>query len=117
LRVGDGGYGALMAVWTLGMAVGSMAIARRVAAVGFATTALVAIAVQGAGLALPTLWLAFGFALGAYLLGGLAHGVKNVLVRTLIHTEVPDQLRGSAFAAYNASCTVVALAALAGGGP
>jgi MFS family permease len=116
LRVGDGGYGALMTVWTLGMAVGSMAIARRVAAAGFATAALVAIAVQGAGLAIPTLWLAFGFALGAYLLGGAAHGVKNVLVRTLLHTEVPDELRGRAFAAYNSARNAAELAALVGGG-
>jgi MFS family permease len=116
LRVGDGGYGALVTVWTLGMAVGSMAIARRVAAAGFATAALVAIAVQGAGLALPTLWLAFGFALGAYLVGGVAHGAKNVLVRTLIHTEVPDRLRGRAFAAYNSARNAAELAALVGGG-
>jgi MFS family permease len=116
LRVGDGGYGALMAVWTLGMAVGSMAVARRVAAAGLATAALVAIAVQGAGLALPALWLAFGFALGAYLVGGVAHGVKNVLVRTLLHTEVPDQLRGRAFAAYNSARNAAELAALVGGG-
>jgi len=116
LRIGDGGYGLLMTVWTLGMAAGSMAVARRVAAASFATAALVAIAVQGAGLALPTLWLSVGFALGAYLVGGLAHGVKNVLVRTLMHTEVPDALRGRAYAAYNAARNGAELVALVGGG-
>ena len=37
------------------------------------------------GLALPTLWLVFPFALVSYAIGGLAHGLKNVLIRTLIH--------------------------------
>jgi dTMP kinase len=116
LRVGDVGYGALIAVWTLGMAVGSMAVVRRVAVASFASAALVAIAVQGAGLALPTLWLVFGFALAAYLVGGVAHGVKNVMLRTLLHTEVPDALRGRAFAAYNSARNAAELAALLGGG-
>jgi hypothetical protein len=35
----------------------------------------------------------------------LAHGLKNVMFRSLIHVRVPDDLHGRAFAAYNASAT------------
>ena len=35
------------------------------------------------------------------MIGGVAHGTKNVLVRTLIHERVPAYLHGRAFAAYN----------------
>jgi MFS family permease len=76
----------------------------------------VAIVAQGLGLAgaglSPVLWMALvGFAFG-----GLAHGVKNVVLRTLIHERVPDALRGRAFAAYNGARNGAELGALALGG-
>jgi MFS family permease len=116
LHAGDAGYGALMTVWTIGMVLGSTLLATRVRAHRYARVALAAMALQGAGLALPTLWLVFPFALGAYLLGGAGHGTKNVVVRTLIHTRVPDDLRGRAWAAYSAGRNAAELIALAGGG-
>jgi len=48
--------------------------------------------------------------------GGIAHGVKNVLLRTLIHERVPESLRGRGFALYNAARNGAELAALALGG-
>jgi hypothetical protein len=72
--------------------------------------------VQGAGLAVPTLWLVLPFALAAYLVGGVGHGAKNVVVRTLIHTRVPDELRGRAWAAYSAGRNGAEMVALVGGG-
>jgi MFS family permease len=116
LHAGDTGYGVLMTVWTLGMVVGSTLVASRVPAAAYATGALGAMALQGAGLALPTLWLVLPLALGAYLVGGVGHGTKNVLVRTLIHTRVPDELRGRAWAAYSAGRNAAELVALVGGG-
>jgi MFS family permease len=116
LGAGDLGYGAVMTAWTAGMVLGATALPRRVPAAAAATVALVAIAVQGAGLALPTLWLALGFALVAYAVGGSAQGLKNVLIRTLIHERVPDRLHGRAYAAYNAVRNGAELVALAGGG-
>jgi MFS family permease len=116
LHAGDTGYGVLMTLWTLGMVIGSTLVASRVPAAAYATAALAAMALQGAGLALPTLWLVLPFALGAYLLGGVGHGTKNVLVRTLIHTRVPDELRGRAWAAYSAGRNAAELVALVGGG-
>jgi hypothetical protein len=116
LHAGDAGYGTLMTLWTLGMVVGSTLVATRVPAARYAGIALGAIAVQGAGLALPTLWLVLPFALAAYLVGGIGHGTKNVVVRTLIHTRVPDELRGRAWAAYSAGRNGAELVALVSGG-
>ncbi|HKE78891.1 MAG TPA: MFS transporter [Solirubrobacteraceae bacterium] len=116
LHAGDAGYGTLMTLWTAGMVIGSTLVASRVPAARYATVALVAMAVQGAGLALPTLWLVLPFALAAYLVGGIGHGTKNVVVRTLIHTRVPDELRGRAWAAYSAGRNGAELVALVGGG-
>ena len=116
LHAGDTGYGTLMTLWTLGMVVGSTLVATRVPAARYVGVALGAIALQGAGLALPTLWLVLPFALAAYLVGGVGHGTKNVVVRTLIHTRVPDELRGRAWAAYSAGRNGAELVALVSGG-
>jgi MFS family permease len=109
-------YGVLLSSWTLGMAAGSGALAHRVPRGSVAVGALVAVVLQGVGIAgaalSPVLWLAlFGF-----VFGGVAHGVKNVLLRTLIHERVPDALRGRAFAAYNGARNGAELGALALGG-
>ena len=116
LDIGDIGYGALLTSWTVGMALGASFVSRRIAASMLAMGALVAIAVQGFGLAAPTLWLVPAFAFALYLVGGLAHGTKNVLVRTLIHERVPESLHGRAYAAYNALRNGAELVALIGGG-
>lgn len=115
LQVGDVGFGALWTVWPLGMAIGALVLARRLR-MALALGALTAIVVQSSGLALPTLWLSFVFALACYFVGGLAHGLKNVLVRTLIHERVPDRLHGRAYAAYNGLRNFAELFAIMGGG-
>lgn len=116
LSIGEVGYGALMTSWTVGMALGATVLPRRVAAGALAMTALVAIVVQGLGLMAPTLWLVPAFAFALYVVGGLAHGLKNVVIRTLIHQRVPENLHGRAFAAYNALRNGAELVALVGGG-
>jgi hypothetical protein len=116
LGAGDAGYGLLMTLWTLGMVAGSLVLAPRVPGGRYAGAALAAIALQGAGLGLPTLWLVLPFALVAYLSGGAGHGAKNVLVRTLLHERVPDALRGRAWAAYGALRNGAEMIALVGGG-
>ena len=55
-------------------------------------------------------------ALIGFVFGGVAHGVKNVLLRTLIHERVPEALRGRVFAAYNGARNGAELGALALGG-
>jgi Na+/melibiose symporter-like transporter len=116
LHAGEVAYGALMASWTVGMVLGAVGVARRVPPALLAAGALAGVAVQGLGIASAAaagvLWAAFaGFALG-----GVAHGLKNVLLRTLIHVRVPDALHGRAFALYNAARNGAELGALGAGG-
>jgi MFS family permease len=116
LGAGSLAYGVLLTSWTLGMAAGSAVLAQRVPRASLAVAGLVAVVLQGAGIAgaalSPVLWLA----LIGFVFGGAAHGVKNVLLRTLIHERVPDALRGRAFAAYNGARNGAELGALALGG-
>jgi MFS family permease len=116
LEVGDAVYGLLFSGWTVGMVVGALAVSRRIPKTAVATAALIAVAVQGLGLGLPTAWLAVGFAGAMWFVGGVGHGTKNVLARTLIQERVPDRLHGRAFAAYNGMRNGAELFALAGGG-
>jgi MFS family permease len=116
LEVSDAVYGLVFGAWTVGMVVGALVVARRVPAAGFALGVLVAVAVQGAGLGLPTVCLAVGFAAAMWFVGGIGHGTKNVLARTLIQQRVPHRVHGRAFAAYNGMRNGAELVALAGGG-
>lgn len=116
LEIGDAGYGLLLTTWTMGMALGATFIAKHVAPAVIAAAALGAIVVQGLGIAGSTLWLVPLLAFAFFFVGGLAHGTKNVLVRTLIHTRVPASLHGRAFAAYNALRNGAELVALLAGG-
>jgi Na+/melibiose symporter-like transporter len=116
LEVSDAIYGVVFGAWTIGMVLGALVVARRVPADALALGVLVAVAIQGLGLGLPTVWLVVAFGAGMWLIGGLAHGTKNVLARTLIQERVPDRLHGRAFAAYNGLRNGAELFALAGGG-
>jgi len=116
LRAGSLAYGILLTSWTLGMAAGSAGLAHRVGRAQVAAGALAAVVLQGFGIAgaslAPVLWVA----LIGFVFGGVSHGVKNVLLRTLIHERVPDALRGRAFAAYNGARNGAELGALVLGG-
>jgi MFS family permease len=116
LHVSDLVYGVIFASWTLGMVFGAVAVSRWVKAGGLAAAALAATAVQGVGLASPTLTLAAGFAAVMLFIGGIGHGTKNVLVRTLIQERVPSAVHGRAFAAYNGLRNGAEMVALASGG-
>jgi MFS family permease len=116
LEMGDVAYASMFSVWTVGMALGAMLLSRRVAVTALAIAGLAAATVQGASLALPALWLSFAFYLACAFVGGTAHGVKNVMYRSLIHTRVPENLHGRAFAAYNAIRNTAELGAFAAGG-
>lgn len=116
LGKGDVAYGAMFSIWTLGMAAGAMLLSPRVAGVALASAGLAAATVQGVALGLPAIWLSFAFFLACSFLGGLAHGLKNVMFRSLIHNSVPDRLHGRAFAAYNGIRNSAELGAFAAGG-
>jgi MFS family permease len=116
LHAGETAYGVLLASWTLGMVAGAVGLARRVPPAMLAAGALAGVAVQGLGIASAAaagvLWVAFA----GFTVGGIAHGVKNVLLRTLIHQRVPEAMRGRAFAVYNAARNGAELGALGFGG-
>ena len=113
LGAGPGVYGAVVACWTIGMAAGALGLAGRIPARHQAWVALAALAVQGAGMGLQTVWAVVPAAVAGYLLGGVGHGVKNTLVRTVIQRRVPDTVHGRAFAAYNAARNAAELVATA----
>lgn len=116
LHVSDGVYGLVFSAWMVGMVAGALVVARRVPAGLHALGVLLAVAVQGIGLGLPTAWLVVWFGAAMWFVGGLGHGTKNVLARTLIQERVPHRLHGRAFAAYNGLRNGAELIALAGGG-
>ena len=64
LEVSDAIYGVVFGAWTIGMVLGALVVARRVPEGALALGALVAVAIQGLGLGLPTVWLAVGFGAG-----------------------------------------------------
>jgi MFS family permease len=116
LGAGNLAYGVLLTSWTLGMAAGAAGLAHRVTPARLAAGGLIAVVLQGLGIAggaaSPVLWMA----LIGFTFGGVAHGVKNVLLRTLIHERAPEALRGRAFAAYNGARNGAELGALVLGG-
>jgi MFS family permease len=116
LGAGDAVYALLMGTWMIGMVAGAAALPRRVPKHVMAATALVALAVQGAGVAGQTVWAVIPMAAIGYVIGGVGHGLKNTLIRTVIAARVPRNVHGRAFAAYNAARNAAELGALAGGG-
>jgi hypothetical protein len=98
------------------MALGALLLSPRVAVGAVAVTGLAAVAIQGMGLALPALWPSFAFFLACSFVGGLAHGLKNVMFRSLIHVRVPGPLHGRVFAAYNGIRNAAEVGAFAAGG-
>jgi MFS family permease len=114
LRIGEAGYAVLVAAWMVGMTLGSVG-ARRVAGPLAAAAAMIALAVQGSGFVLQAAWLVLPVAIAGMVIGGLGHGVKNALLRTLLHDRVPADRHGRAFAAYNAARNTAELVALTTG--
>ena len=63
-----------------------------------------------------TAWAILPVAFAGYALGGVGHGVKNVLLRALLMARVPEAVHGRAFAAYNAARNTAELGAVGLGG-
>jgi MFS family permease len=116
LAMGPEGFGILMSVWGAGMAVGALVVAPRFSRGAMATMAVAAVGAQGLGIMVPALWPLVWLAIAGYLFGGVSHGAKNVLARTLIHHRAPERLRGRAFAAFNGLRNGAELVALTLGG-
>ena len=112
---GATGYALVFASWAAGMVLGAIAVAPRVRA-PLAIAALAALTLQGAGMAGAASWAVLWFVMAGFFTGGIGHGVKNVLLRTLIQERVRADAHGRAFAAYNAARNTAELGALGAGG-
>jgi hypothetical protein len=112
---GGVGYALVFAAWTAGMVAGALTLAPRVKS-ALATAAMLALALQGAGMAAAACWPLLAWVMAGYLVGGIGHGVKNVLMRTLIQARIPRAKHGRAFAAYGAVRNAAELGALGLGG-
>jgi MFS family permease len=108
--------GFVVTVWAVGMIAGSNWLAPRVPLHAVAVVALLAASTQGFAKFLAPFWMVYPFMVGCYVFGGLSHGVKNTLFRTLIHQRVEPARHGQAFAAYNGLRNGAELIALAFGG-
>ena len=97
------------------MVIGAIGVASRIKA-PLAVAALVALAVQGGGMAAAASVAVLAWVIAGFFVGGIGHGVKNVLLRTLIQQRVPAEAHGRAFAAYSAARNTAELGALAAGG-
>jgi predicted MFS family arabinose efflux permease len=116
LAAGDFGFGVAWSTWTVGMAIGATVLARRFGPGAMAAGAFGMIVVQGLGIASGPVSVLYSAMLIGYAIGGVAHGTKAVLVRTLVHERTPDRLHGRTFAAYNGLRNVAEIGALALGG-
>lgn len=112
---GPVGYSLVFAGWMLGMVLGAIGVASRIKT-SLAVVALIALAVQGAGMAAAASIAVLVWVIAGFFVGGIGHGVKNVLLRTLIQQRVPAEAHGRAFAAYNAARNTAELGALGAGG-
>jgi len=112
---GGAGYALVFAAWTAGMVAGALTLAPRVR-IALATAAMLALALQGAGMAAAACWPVLAWTMAGYLVGGIGHGVKNVLMRTLIQQRIAREQHGRAFAAYGAARNTAELGALGLGG-
>ena len=112
---GGAGYALVFGAWAVGMVAGALTLAPRVR-IGLATAAMLALALQGAGMAASACWPVLAWAAAGYFVGGIGHGVKNVLMRTLIQERIAREQHGRAFAAYGAARNAAELGALGLGG-
>ena len=88
LHRGGLALGAVLTVWAVGLMVASARIAPRVPVTAVALVALLAASLQGFSKFVAPFWMVLPFMLGCYLVGGMAHGVKNTLFRTLLHQNI-----------------------------
>ena len=93
LHAGDEGYGVLLGVWGLGVAVGSVVFAR---SIDRSLKALLAASTFAVGFAYLGWWLAPGLALAsaAGFVGGIGNGVQWAAVISAVQRLTPEHLQG-----------------------
>ena len=109
-------YGILVAVWgggiILGAFLGATLLVERLELFSMFAAALIGVSLGLSGI-FPTLV----FVAVTYAIGGIANGLFNVAVRTLLHQRVSEQMYGRAFSAYLALRNVAILTGYFAGAP
>jgi Major Facilitator Superfamily len=94
LQAGDTGYAALLSAWSAGMIAGNLLAPRAARRPwGASRTALLAVAVTGAGLAAAAAAPGLIAAVGAYGVAGAGFGLQSTLIRTMIQQRAAGPLR------------------------
>ncbi len=100
LRSGPGGYSILVAGFTGGMVVGTLA-GGRLPQRWLLVAALAGTVATGAGIALAGAAVVLWQATAAYGFGGLASGVEGVATRSFLNHRAPPEVAGRVFALYS----------------
>jgi MFS family permease len=100
LRAGPRGYSLLVAGWTSGMVIGTLA-GGRLPARWLVMSALAGTVATGAGVALAGTAAVLWQAVAAYGFGGLANGLETVATRSYLNHRAPEALAGRVFALYS----------------
>jgi MFS family permease len=100
LRAGPAGYSLLVAGWTSGMVVGTLA-GGRLRQRWLMTGALAGTVLTGVGVMLAGLAAVLWQAVAAYAAGGLANGFETVATRSFIGHRAPAEVAGRVFAVYS----------------
>lgn len=100
LRAGPTGYSLLVAGWTSGMVVGTLA-GGRLGQRWLVTGALAGTVLTGVGVMLAGTAAVLWQAVAAYAAGGLANGFETVATRSFLGHRVPTAVAGRVFAVYS----------------
>src|SRR5919106_947248 len=110
------GASVLFAAWTLGMVVVSLWLARRVPADRLPLSVMLGGSAVGAAVTVAAGFPNIALALAMFFVGGGANALENVAMRSLIHRQTPDRLRGRVFSAYYGMVHAAHISALGLGG-
>jgi MFS family permease len=97
LGAGDATYGALTAVWAVGMLTGSGLVGPRLGDSRQASVLAVSGLLLGGALVGAALAPGVAVAFVAFLAAGVANGLAALALRALVRIRTPDELRGRAF--------------------
>jgi MFS family permease len=100
LSAGPRGYSLLVAGWTSGMVIGTLA-GGRLPARWLVVAALAGTVATGAGVVLAGTAAVLWQAVAAYGFGGLANGLETVATRSFLNHRAPEAVAGRVFALYS----------------
>lgn len=102
LKGGSIAYGVLVAVWGGGLICGALAGGTPFFERRLELSALAGAATIGVSMLLSGIFPMLAVVAAVFVVGGMANGLHNVAVTTLLHKRVSEDLHGRVFAAYGA---------------